>query len=65
MLTSTSKICEVDLLFVILSFGVAKPSLQASSVAKYVGENGSFAFGPHDAPSELFVWKALPFSVTE
>ena len=63
-LTSTSKYCVLDLLFVILSCGVAKPLEHAVRVALNVGENGSYALGPQEAPSELFVKKELPFWVT-
>ena len=54
----------LDLLFVILSCGVAKPFEHAERVALNVGENGSNALGPQEAPSELFVKKELPFCVT-
>ena len=64
MLTSTSKYCVLDLLFVIKSCGVAKPFEHAVRVALNVGENGSNALGPQEAPSELFVKKELPFWVT-
>ena len=36
----------------------------AERVALNVGENGSNALGPQEAPSELFVKKELPFCVT-
>ena len=48
----------------ILSCGVAKPLEHAVRVALNVGENGSYALGPQEAPSELFVKKELPFWVT-
>ena len=52
------------LLFVILSCGVAKPLEHAVRVALNVGENGSYALGPQDAPSELSVVNVVPFCST-
>ena len=52
------------LLFVILSCGVAKPFEHAERVALNVGENGSNALGPQEAPSESVSYTHLTLPTT-